>query len=203
MSERIFLSEDLLIGKGTHKSTYIDPVDEKRCIKVPFTVPDIDLERELKYRESRKRRKLTSQLLPEYYGKVETNIGTGYVFERIKDFDGKTSLTIWDLFENALNDSNLVTFVEEVMLKCKSGLFEELIITSNMEATNFSVQRLSETEFRVRITDNIGSPVLIPLAYYFNFFARKRTIKYWAIFLNDLQKWYPTIMTKAMKEKLL
>lgn len=203
MAEIVHLSEELLIGKGAHKKTYADPADETRCIKIPFVTPDTDLERELRYRRSRDKRKLESRLLTAYFGTVETNLGTGYVFERVRDFDGNTSRTIRDVITAACSDSSVLPFVEEVMRKFKSMLFEELVITSNMEDDNFSIQRISESDYTIRITDNIGSPAFLPLAFYSDYFARRRTKKYWGRFLVYLRKRYPAVMTGELEKHLL
>ena len=56
----IDLSNAILIGEGDHKRTFVDPTDPGRCIKVLFTYPDVDMERELKYRRSREKRGLKS-----------------------------------------------------------------------------------------------------------------------------------------------
>ena len=90
-----------------------------------------------------------------------------------------------------------------IMKKFKQLLFEELIVTSNVESSNFLVQRASETKFSVRIIDNIGSPVFFPLAYYFDFFARRHLQKYWKRFLKELQEDHPAVMTDALKRKLM
>ena len=198
----IDLSGAVLIGEGDHKRTFIDPADPGRCVKILFTTPDVDMERELAYRRSRERRGLTGKLLPAYYGTVETSLGTGYVFERVLDFDGRTSRTFRDLFEEAGRDGSLLPCIEKVMERCKEQLFAELIVTSNVEPTNFMVQRLSETEFTIRIIDNLGTPVWLPLAYYFDALARKRLRKYWNRFLNELQRKYPAVMTDKLKQKL-
>ena len=86
--ELLVLREDLFLGHGVHKAAYIDPRDPSRCVKVVFRMPDYDLMKELGYRRSRRRRGLSSELLPAYYGTVETNKGMGYVFERVVDYDG-------------------------------------------------------------------------------------------------------------------
>lgn len=203
MERIIDLSNAILIGEGDHKKSYVDPTDSSRCIKILFTTHDVDMERELKYRRSRERRNLPSRLLPAYYGTVETNMGKGYVFERVADFDGKSSRTFQNIFDKADSDKRLIPFVEEMMKKFKQLLFEELIVTSNVESSNFLVQRASETKFSVRIIDNIGSPVFFPLAYYFDFFARRHLQKYWKRFLKELQEDHPAVMTDALKRKLM
>lgn len=86
MVGKIELTEDLLIGKGTHKKTYEDPTDASRCIKILFVVPDVDLERELQYRHSREKRRLKSRMLSAYYGEVETNMGKGVCFRAGQGF---------------------------------------------------------------------------------------------------------------------
>ena len=203
MTDKIILTEKLLLGKGAHKKVYLDPTDAYHCIKVPFEIPDEDLEKELRYRNSREKRHLKSRLLTAYYGTIDTNLGTGYIFERVQDYDGKTSRSFKDLFEQAAADVAMCPFIEEMMQKCKAMLFQELIVTSNMEDGNFVLQRISETEYTIRIIDNIGSPVFFPLAYYFDFFARKRTVKYWKRFLDNLQRWYAKVMTEELKNRLL
>ena len=203
MKKVIDLSKAVLIGEGDHKRTFIDPADPHRCIKILFVTPDVDMERELAYRRSREKRNLASKLLPAYYGTAETSLGTGHVFERVVDFDGQTSRTFQDLFEEADGNSSLSPYIEKIMKRCKEQLFTELIVTSNVQAANFMVQRLSESEFTIRIIDNLGTPVWLPLAYYFDVLARKRLRKYWNRFLNELQKKYPHAMTDSLKEKLL
>ena len=46
----IIISEDLFIGKGSHKKCYKHPFDDSKCIKFPYTEEGKkDLEREIKY----------------------------------------------------------------------------------------------------------------------------------------------------------
>ena len=85
------LSEVLFIGKGHHNAVYKPPANENLCIKIPFALPDVDITKELAYRKALSRRKKKLSLLTEYLGTVETNLGTGYVFERIVDYDGSAS----------------------------------------------------------------------------------------------------------------
>ena len=61
---RIILSEAAVIGMGGHKKVYVDPRDDRRCIKILFDANDVDWQRELQYREARKKRGMVSCLLP-------------------------------------------------------------------------------------------------------------------------------------------
>lgn len=202
MTEIIYLSEDMLIGQGDHKKTYRDPTCPDRCIKIPMKTPDEDLEKELKYRRSRERRKLKSNLLTAYYGEVMTNLGKGYMFERVHDYNDTTSKLMGDLLKEACSDDSKLPFVEEVLKKLKALLSEELIVVSNLEVDNIAIQRISETKYIIRIIDNLGSPAVIPLAYYSDFLTRRRTVKYWKRFLEEIQRHYPKFMTEDLKSRL-
>ena len=90
------LTEQLLIGRGAHKEVYYHPSNKKLCVKLLYVEPDVDLERELYYRKIRDKRKQESVLLPKYYGTVATNKGTGYLFELVCDYNGKSSITLKD-----------------------------------------------------------------------------------------------------------
>lgn len=86
-------SDELVIGVGAHRACYIHPEDHQKCIKVIYSQNDPIASKEIK-RELAYYKHLNSYLkdwrgLTRYYGTVETNLGTGYVYDRIVDFDGK------------------------------------------------------------------------------------------------------------------
>lgn len=162
------LTEDLLIGVGGHKKVYVHPDDETLCVKVlHYGETDEDWQKELRYRRSRERRGLSSTLLTQYYGACPLEGGgIGHIFERVRDFDGQDSLSFQQHID--LNRSSpRIDFNAVItgMVTFRYLLFQEKIITSNMEPCNFSVQIVAPDFYRLRIMDNIGSPVLIPLLF--------------------------------------
>ena len=90
----------------------------------------------------------------------------------------------------------------QMLQSFKKSWFEEQIVTSNIELVNFMIQKKTAEEVCVRIVDNIGTPVLIPLAYYFDFFAAKRASRYWQRFLGVLQESFPDFFDKNAIAKL-
>lgn len=96
----LHLTEDLFIGRGAHKAVYRHPHNTDLCIKLIYSEPDVDLERELYYRKIRDQRGQVTVLLPKYYGPVVTNQGTGYIFERVCDYDGMNSITLKEYLAN-------------------------------------------------------------------------------------------------------
>lgn len=163
----ICLSDKLFIAMGAHKAVYRHPSDSRYCIKVTFTFRDTDIERELLYRKALEIRKKKLSLLPEYFGSVETNLGPGHVFEYIVDYDNQPSFELKSVFEKNLD----------------------------VDPSNFMVQRISADRFTFKVVDNIGSPVMVPLAYYFDFVAERRIAKYWNRFIDECKLHYTSFLT--------
>lgn len=204
----ITLTDDLFLGKGVHRAAYIDPQDPLKCIKILFQADDQEWRRELRYRKSRQRRHLSSTLLTTYYGTVETNLGTGYVFERIVDYDGKSSMDFKDFLEKQAacqSPKESLPFVKAVLQQLKERFFQEKIIVSNMHYGNMLIQRLSKDplNFSVRIIDNIGSPSHLPLAFYLDFVALRRCKRYWNRYIHTIQHDYPALMPEKLLTDLL
>ena len=150
--DTIFLTKEYFIGEGAHKAVYMYPKDASLCIKVLFEYPDIDLERELDYRRSRERRKLSTTLLPKYFGTVNTNIGMGYVFERVRDSDGSTSVTLEEFLNSMTVSLENSKMVFELLANFKRDLFKEKIITRNLVPINLLVQK-NEGSMKIKIVD--------------------------------------------------
>ena len=91
MTSVLTINEELFIGSGGHQATYIHPIDPTKCIKIAHMKDDGDVKKEMRYRRMCAAKLEKSQLVTEFFGTVETNLGLGYVFERVLDYDGKTS----------------------------------------------------------------------------------------------------------------
>lgn len=198
----IDLTDDLYLGAGMHKTVYAHPTDKNKCIKILHTTPDEDWEREFRYRKALGKRADSMTLLTKYFGEVETSRGKGYLFERVIDYDGRESKTMLKLFEETINDKENLPSLEQLLLDFKRVYFKEKISLAGIDPDNYLVQKISPTENRVRIIDNVGTSALIPLAYYFDFVAEKRAKKYWRIFARELSKGYHGLFSEEFLRKL-
>ena len=116
--DKITLTEKNILGKGTNKIVYYHPADKNKCIKFSLDKADeTDIQYELKFRKICKKRIEHSTLLTKYYGTVETNLGTGHVFELVRDFDGQLSETFLNLFLREKNSPKV--FAALAMLEKK------------------------------------------------------------------------------------
>ena len=193
----IELTEDLFIGKGSHKKCYRYPNDLSKCVKVAYSKDGKkDLEREIKYLKVLKRKNKDYSCLPKYYGPIETSLGKGYLFEFIKNYDNslcmplETYLKNDELLENEFNlkFNELVNACKEI----KQTLLNNEILTMGLFAINFLIEDQEDNSIKLRVINDMGSASLFPVEYYISYFAKKRITKRWNRFIEHLEKNYKT-----------
>ena len=198
----INLTDDLFLGDGNHKIVYAHPTEKNLCIKILRTPDDPDFKKESRYRKALGDRADKMTLLTKYFGEVETSKGKGYLFERVIDFDGKNSQTMFNVLDDTVADRKLLPATEKLLLDFKKTYFDEKFLLAGVDPDNYLVQRTSETARRVRIIDNIGIASFIPLPYYFDYFAIKRAKKYWWRFVEQMRTEYGNIFSEDFLKKL-
>ena len=96
---------------------------------------------------------------------------------------------------------NLVK-IWRLLLDFKKTYFDEKFLLAGVDPDNYLVQRISPTQRRVRIIDNIGIATFVPLAYWFDTFAVKRAKKYWQRFVDLMRTDYAKIFSPEFLSKL-
>ncbi len=202
MSDKIILTDDLFLGDGNHKIVYAHPTDKNLCVKLLRTPDDPDFAKEMRYRKALGKRADSMTLLTKYFGEAETNKGTGYIFERVLDFDGKSSPTMLNVLADTVVYRDTVPDTEKLLLDFKKKYFDERFLLAGVDPDNYLVQKISPTERRVRVIDNIGIATFVPLPYYFDYFALKRGKKYWRRFVELIRTDYGKIFSQEFLNKL-
>lgn len=202
MIDIIKLNDSFLIGGGRHKHVYLHPHEKDKCIKIAHTLPDPDIDRELKYRKIHKAKTANSKMLPKYYGTITTNLGTGFVFELVRDYNHIISKTMYQFIDSEPFTEQHIKKVQSMLLTFKNIYFQEKILTYDMNPVNYLVQKTSPTEITIRCIDDIGSSVLIPLELYCNYFHDAKINRYWAKLINKLIIRYPAISTPEFINQL-
>ncbi len=196
------IDEKLFIGSGGHQATYIHPLDATKCIKIPHAQDDGDVRKEMRYRRMCAGKLERSRLVTEFFGTVETNLGLGYVFERVLDYDGKTSLDMKKFLPTTRPDAQKLQQIWTLLLNFKSDFLHENIAIVDTDIENFMVQETAPGVLRVRIVDNIGTPVLIPLVYWFDFAAAWKARRYWNKIVAWLAENYSQIIPPELVAQL-
>lgn len=202
MSKVLTINEELFIGSGGHQATYIHPIDATKCIKIPHLKDDGDVRKEMRYRRICAAKLEKSKLITKFFGTVETNLGLGYVFERVIDYDGKTSLDLKKFLPKTKPNDDTLQKIWTLLLNFKSAFLRENIAIVDTDIENFMVQETAPGTYRVRIVDNIGTPVLIPLVYYFDFAAAWKAKRYWNKIANWIAENYSEIIPPGIAAQL-
>ncbi len=86
----LHLREPIAIGRA--RASYVHPDDPTRAIRIPPPGQAARTRREVAlYRRLERRGVDYADYLPRFYGICETSLGTGLVFDLVRDFDGQAS----------------------------------------------------------------------------------------------------------------
>lgn len=182
----IDLSQTKPLGAGAHRSCYPHPENKNLCIKVLHDATKNEL-RSIKY-EMRYYSHINSYLkdwisIPRYYGIVETDIGPGYVFDMILDYDGQTSTMLDDVME-ACDSSEQASKIVDLILQLKKYIRDNHILTMTLSPHNILCQRTSETTMVPVICDNLGRNSVIPWSHWFTSIGNSSQQKRWEKFIK-------------------
>ena len=157
-----------------------------------------DLLREINYIKILKKRNKNSDILAKYYGEIETNLGHGYVFEVIRNYDKSKSITLQEILLDEKLFDNYFNLTVKLLKDLKNNLFENEIITMGIFPENIIFQQIDSQTYIVRIVNDMGSGVLIPLEYHFLYFAKAKVARRWEEFITNLKKLYPSGLTNKL-----
>ena len=197
------LDDSLLYGQGSHKKCFLHPHNKNLCIKIAYNQGgQKDLIREINYIDVLKRRHKDYSILPQYFGKVNTNLGTGYVFEIIRDYNNGRTQTLEDFITDLNLFSQNYSLIVCLLKELKEKLYKNEIITMVLFPENILFQKTDENTYRVRIVNDMGSAVLIPLEYHFKYFAHTKILRRWKMFLEVLRNKYASHLSEKLIEEI-
>ncbi|WP_231604138.1 MULTISPECIES: YrbL family protein [Brenneria] len=187
----IYLDVSLLISKGQHRACYRHPLMLDKCIKVHLNGEyNRETIREIKYYKKIADKTFSVPIIAQYHGVVKTNLGSGYVFDLIKDYNGEVSGTLSSyLSEKTLCEKHKAGILQAYN-RMKALAEQHAIVTMTLKPYNILYQLRSQIEGNLIIIDNLGCANLFPLAYYFSFFARQKLSRRFDDFENMLMREY-------------
>lgn len=182
--------DPLVVGVGRHRVCYIHPKDPRKCIKVIYNSGSHafqEIKREVSYYRHLEKYLKDWSGLPRFYGEVNTNLGIGYVYDRIIDFDGRPSETMDQRYRDIHTEAS---FIEEKLLvdNLEKYLLDNHVVTMTLKPYNILCHRISRNELFPVICDNIGVAAFVPLAYVCPWYARVTIRRSVAHFRKDYLK---------------
>jgi hypothetical protein len=172
----IQLTDDLFLGKGRTRGCYRDPRDASLCIKVDYLEKGYhQTAKEASYYQKLRRLKpgLEYDFIPRFHGMVETNRGTGGVFDLVRDDDGQVSRTLGE----CLRDGTVVRerqLWEQALDQFLGRLRETGVIIRDLNPGNLSARLRADGSIQLVAIDGIGHRDFIPLCDYFPRIARRK-----------------------------
>ncbi len=186
----IELHEDLLLGQGNARYCYIHPEDSSKLIKVEKTK---DLKKQQNKIDYIYYAYLVSQnadlsFISTCYEWIETNIGTGLVFERIENFDDSEALT----FEEVIIQRTISKTTQKLLLKqLKSYLEINSILFIDVSLSNIICKKVSADEWQLIIVDGLGARRLklqFWLQRKIKMYAHFKIRKQWNVLMENYNK---------------
>ncbi|MEM8844824.1 MAG: YrbL family protein [Pseudomonadota bacterium] len=189
--EKLKLSDSLIIGKGANRTCYRHPEDETKCIKIPHSKNCATQILESNYLKKLQKSEISWRHLSRYYGETDTNLGMGYSYELIQNYDQTISLSITQILEQRKTEQDL-NIIRSTLDDFKSFIIEQNIIVRNLRPYNIVLRKDSPESSHAVLIDNFGHH-----NHHFHFsdvssyFAKKRAHKKWNSFVSYLAKHYP------------
>ena len=180
------LDSSALIGRGLRRECYFHPEDENKCIKVVVNGDHKETAREQAYYRLLEKRNISWKMLPRFYGRVDTNLGTGAVFELIRDHDAAVSKTLKHYF-SAPNEEELnYPELSQALLLLKQYLLKWKIVTMSIKPQNIVYKKINDSDGILVVIDNIGNSDFIPICNYVGWMAKRKIDRKWERFENSL-----------------
>lgn len=179
-----------LVGKGKRRECYVHPQNRNRCVKIVVAGDNKETSRELSYYDFLDKRNILWTNLPRYYGTVETNLGTGYVFELIQDYDGKISKTLERYLSSTKDTESNCHGLSQALALLKKYLIQHRIMTMELRPKNIAYRKINDSEGSLILVDNIGNSDFIPICKYIQFLATNKINRKWRNFELRLKRDY-------------
>ena len=180
-----------LIGKGLHRECFSHPQDNSLCVKIAVNENITETRREQSYYRLLESRKVSWAMLPKFHGNIDTNMGSGAVFDMIRNPDGAVSKTLEFYLRSIEESRRHYSDLLSAFVALKDYLLKEQIITMTIKPKNIVYQESGEERGKLFIVDNIGNSDYLPLCNYSKMFGSKKIRRKWQRFENSILKTYP------------
>lgn len=186
----IKVDKTYFIGKGAHRECYRHPENKNLCIKIIASGHTKESEREKKYYKHLEKRGISWEMIPQYHGDIQTTLGQGSVFDLILDQDASISKTLGYYLSSQEKTKKYYDSLTNSLFALKKYLFDNRIITMNLDPSNILCQRSEDKISRLFIIDNVCNTEFIPISSYSNFFAKIKLSRKWDRFEKRMLKIY-------------
>lgn len=156
----IFLSDKQYISEGKTRQCYIHPENNKLCIKVmkPMHKNAKFLKKEINYYKKiqNRNKKHFLTFFAKYHGTVETNMGIGYLYSLVKDYDGKISLPLKHYLETRLISEFPNNLSKNALTDLKNQMVKYRVFGYDVYHNNLLCKLKSKNDIELVLVDGMG-----------------------------------------------
>lgn len=190
MNNILNLDKTLYLGKGRERAGYIHPKDNSKMIKIVYSKQENLNQNELEYDYMNylEKNNIPFSHITKCYGKILTNLGEGYIFDIVRDYDGEISKSFKEIVRNGILSKSLE---KELIEELKNYIFKNNILFIDIALSNILCQEIKENKYKLILTDGIGGkrPGLKSKLYqYSKLFTRYKVIKQWEKFIDKYNR---------------
>jgi hypothetical protein len=197
----IELDDSLFIASGTNRACYTDPNDDKKCIKITISGNTKETNREISYYKFLQKKGVSWEMLAQFYGCVDTNLGSGEVVELIRDYDLDISKSL-DSYFRVLDSADEIQKFLKLLQGLKEYLYKEKIYIKDLNAVNIVYQRYNKEDGRLVVIDGLAHASYIPFARSIDSLTLKNITKSWNHLIYKLKKRSSTKYSPILKQEI-
>ena len=173
------------IAEGSQRLLYIHPQNENLCVKIPKEDSNQHyVKREIRYTLKYKNK---INCIPHYHGTVDTNLGTGYIFDLVTDFDGSISKTLETLMTEDIKTKEDLDKLKSKINQLYSLFLEQHINVSDLHSGNILARKTSSSNYDLWIVDGLGNSDFIKICDISKTFLKQKLIRKFTRLTNNLK----------------
>ena len=172
----INITKEHYINQGAFQKCYVHPENKNLCVKIKIDEnhKDLRVDREIEYYKKIQKKRIKNSFWAKYHGTVETNLGTGYVFDLVRD---ETTNKVSKTVSEYLNSNNCPiphNIFEFEFQKLKNEMIKNKIIVRDITGRNVCCKILNDNSIELVIIDGVGHRDFLPLVEYFQYFTKRK-----------------------------
>ncbi|RLA82595.1 MAG: hypothetical protein DRG78_06760 [Epsilonproteobacteria bacterium] len=183
------LNKENIIAKGGERNCYLHPLDNKKLIKIIHAKGKHGNQNKLEqiYMSYLNKNQIDLSHIAKYYGEVDTNIGTGLIYEKIMDYDNKETKSLrYYVAKNQLPNN-----IDNLIDNLKLYLEKNNILFVDNGLINIFCQKITKDKYKLVIIDGLGAK-RFGLKFWFymhsKIYTRYKIKKQWIKFIKTYKK---------------
>ena len=189
----LILDNTLYFSQGTTRKCYLHPRDPDLCVKIPLQNQLKrqrgilrSIERENTYYKKLIKNNISWSHLCQYHGDVKTNLGTGSIYQVIRDTDGEIANNLAHYLNQGdfirKHQTQLVTALRELFVY----MVNNRIVTTSLLPRNIVLTGISE-RFKLTIIDDIGNSEWLKVSELTTALTIRKIRRKWHKMLTNMQ----------------